>query len=131
MENNKAPFFPTEALKKAHEQKPITSYLPENDGRDPNPMWEDVARSVWPATRENQTSREALADVLMWAVYDETILSASPNAGIAMSRMIQRLVGSKWTRDWLRDNRGALQRRIKLNRQEYGGFKRMFKNFFK
>jgi len=131
MENNKAPFFPTEALKKAHEQKPITSYLPESDGKDPNPMWEDVARSVWPATRENQTSREALADVLMWAVYDETILSASPNAGIAMSRMIQRLVGSKWTRDWLRDNRGALQRRIKLNRQEYGGFKRMFKNFFK
>lgn len=131
MEENNTPFFPTEALKKAHDQKPITSFLPEKDGKDPNPIWEDIARSIWPATREGQTNREALADILMWAVYDETILSASPNAGIAMSRMIQRLVGDDWVYAWLRDNRGALRRRIQINKREYGGFKHMFKHFFK
>jgi len=122
-------FFPTEALKKAKESKPITSYIPE-DGRDPNPMWDDVARSLWPATKEKQTDREALAEVLMWASYDDTVLGAAPTAGIAMSRMAQRLMGNEWMHRWVRENQHPLRRRISINKREFGGMKKMFKNFF-
>lgn len=131
MNETKVPFFPTEALKVAHDQKPISSYLPEEDGRDPHPMWEEVARSIWPATKENQTSREALAEILMFAVLDNTVLYASPNAGIAMSRMIQRLVGDNWVENWLLRNHKQLRRKIEINKREYGGFTQMFKNFLK
>ena len=133
MANNKedsvVAFFPTEALKKAREQKPIMSYIPE-DGRDPNPVWDEIARSVWPATKEKQTNREALADVFMWAIYDDTVLGACPNAGIAMSRMAQRLMGNEWMNNWLRDNQNPLRRRISINKRDFGGMKKMFKNFF-
>lgn len=122
-------FFPTEALKKAREARPITSYIPE-DGRDPNPMWDMVARSVWPATKEKQTDREALADVFMWAIYDDTVLGAVPSAGIAMARMAQRMMGNAWMDRWLWENQHPLKRRITINKREFGGMKRMFKNFF-
>jgi hypothetical protein len=122
-------FFPTEALKRAKELKPITSYIPE-DGRDPNPMWDDVARSLWPAAKENQTDREALAEVLMWASYDDTVLGAAPTAGIMMSRMAQRLMGNEWMKRWAWENQHPLRRRISINKREFGGMKKTFKNFF-
>lgn len=122
-------FFPTEALKKAREQKPIVSYIPE-DGRDPNPAWDEIARVLWPASRENQTARESLADILMFAIYDDTVLGAVPNAGIAMARMVQNLMGNAWMDRWLRDNQNPLRRRISINKRQFGGVKKVFKNFF-
>ena len=122
-------FFPTEALKKAREKKPITAYIPE-DGRDPNPAWDEVARVIWPATRENQTAREALADVLMLAVNDETVLGASPNMGVVLARMCQNLMGNEWMEMWLLLNQNRLRQRISINRRRYGGTKKFFKNFF-
>jgi hypothetical protein len=129
MSDTKTEFFPTEHLKKARERKPITSYIPD-DGRDPNPMWEELAKSVWPATREKQTNREALADVLMWACQDDTVLGAAPNAGIVMSRMAQRLMGNEWMERWHKDNHHQLRRRISVHKHQYGGFKKVFKAFF-
>lgn len=123
------PFFPTETLKKAKEQKPITSYIPE-DGRNPDPAWDVVARVLWPPSRENQTSRESLADVLMWAIYDDVVLGAAPNASIAMARMVQNLMGNAWMERWVKDNQAPLRRRIGIHRREYGGVKKMFKDFF-
>jgi hypothetical protein len=122
-------FFPTEVLKKAKELKPITSYIPD-DGRDPNPMWDAVARALWPATKEGQTDREALAEVLMWASYDDTVLGAAPTAGIAMARMVQLLMGNEWMKRWVWENQHPLRRRISINKREFGGMKKMFKNFF-
>jgi hypothetical protein len=110
-------------------QMECTFYIPE-DGRDPNPIWEEVSRSVWPSTQENQTDREALADVLMWACQDDVVLNACPNAGIVMSRMAQRLMGDSWMKRWLIDNYSPLRRRVNFHRREYGGFKRMFKKLF-
>jgi len=129
MDKDEIVFYPTEALKRAREQKPIVSYIPE-DGQDPDPAWDVVAKRLWPATRENQTSRESLADVLMWACNDDTVLGASPNAGIVMARMVQNLMGNAWMDHWVRDNYGPLQRKISINKQYYGGFKKIFKNFF-
>ena len=120
-------FFLTETLKKKKDQKPITSYIPE-DGKDPNPAWDEIARSIWPATRERQTHREALAHVIMWAIHDDTILGAAPCAGIAMSRMAQRLMGDAWMKRWLRDNLNPLRKRVAINRKNYGGVKKMLKS---
>lgn len=126
---SEAVFFPTEKLKKAREQKPITSYIPE-DGRDPNPAWDDVARSVWPATRENQTHREAMASALMWAIYDDTVTGAAPNAAIILARMCQRLMGNEWMEMWLLLNQNPLRQRVSINRRNFGGAKKFFRNLF-
>lgn len=130
MDEQETRFFITEELKKAKEQKPITSYIPD-DGRDPNPAWDEVARALWPATREQQTARESLADILMYAINDDTVLGASPNAGIAMARMCQNLMGNAWMDSWLILNQNTLRSRIRTNKNNYGGVKKMFKNFFK
>lgn len=122
-------FFLTETLKQKKDQKPITSYIPE-DGRDPNPLWDELARSIWPATRERQSHRESLADVLMWAIHDDTVLGAAPLAGIAMSRLAQRLMGDHWMKCWLRDNYRPLRRRLAVNKRNYGGARAMLKGFF-
>lgn len=129
MDKEEVIFYPTEALKKASERRPVTSYIPE-DGRDPNPAWDEIAKAVWPATREGQKSREALADVLMWACNDDVVLGASPNAGIVMARMVQNLMGNEWMDRWLRDNSGPLRRKITLHRREFGGCKKFVKSFF-
>ena len=130
MNEKDVPFFPTEALKKQRERKPITAFIPE-DGRDPNPAWDAVARSVWPATRENQTDRESLANALMYACYDDTVLSAAQDAGIIMARMVQSMMGRAWVDRWLKDNYFNLSRRIDRNRREYGGTaKKLLKNLF-
>jgi hypothetical protein len=122
-------FYPTEELKKAREKKPISSYIPE-DGRDPNPAWDEVARIMWPPTRENQSARESLAEQLMWAIHDDTILSASPNVGIALARMCQNLVGNAWMERWLVYNSSPLRDRIRFNRRTFGGFNKLFKGLF-
>jgi hypothetical protein len=127
--NDEVPFYPTEALKRTRERKPITSYITE-DGRDPNPAWDEIARVMWPPTREKQTARESLAEELMWAIYDDTVIGAAPNAGIAMARMCQNLMGNAWMENWLRFNIDPLRSRIKRNRQHYGGVKKLFKNVF-
>lgn len=127
--NDEVTFYPTEALKRTQERKPITSYITE-DGRDPNPAWDEVARVMWPPTREKQTARESLAEELMWAIYDDTVVGAAPNAGIAMARMCQNLMGNAWMENWLRFNVDPLRNRIKRNRQNYGGVKKLFKNMF-
>jgi hypothetical protein len=128
-ENKEVAFFPTEVLKKVKEVKPIMAYIPE-DGRDPNPMWDEVARSLWPATKEKQKDREALAEVLMWAAYDDTVLGAAPCAGIVMSRMAQRLMGNEWMERWQWDNYHPLRRKISFNKREFGGLRKVFKNMF-
>jgi hypothetical protein len=124
------PFFPTETLKIQKERRPITAYIPE-DGRDPDPSWDTVARAVWPATKENQTNREALANSLMYACYDDTVLSAARDAGIIMVRMVQLMMGRTWMDRWLRDNQPGLSRRVSHNRREYGGlFRKITRNLF-
>jgi len=122
-------FYPTEALKVASEHKPISSYIPD-DGRDPNPAWDVVARSVWPATKYGQKDREALAEVLMWACNDDVVLGATPSAGIVMARMVQSLMGNAWMDRWVRDNYGPMGQRIRNNQRMYGGLRKAFKNFF-
>jgi len=131
MEDNKeAPFFPTEVLKQLKEKKPITTFIPD-DGRDPNPMWDEVARSLWPSTKENQTNRESLAETLMWAVCDDTILASSPEAGIVMARLVQQLMGNTWMKRWEWDNFHPLQRKTQFNKHHFGGAKKVFRNMFR
>jgi hypothetical protein len=120
-------FYPTKKLKEAGEKKPIMSYIPEN-GCDPNPAWDDVARSVWPSTKEHQTHREAMASALMWSIYDDTVGGAAPNAAIILARMCQRLMGDEWMEMWLLINRNPLTRRISDNKRKFGGAKKFFKN---
>lgn len=122
-------FFPTEVLKLKSEQKPIQVQLHE-DGREPQMCWDEIARSLWPATKEKQTDREALANELMWACQDDTVLGAAPTAGIIMSRLTQRLMGNEWMHRWLIDNQSQLRHRTAFNRREYGGVSKMFKRFF-
>jgi len=126
-------FFPTERLKATMEAKGIKSYIPE-DGRDPNPCWDEVARIAWPSSLENQTSRESLANQLMYAVYDDVISGACPEAAIIMSRMAQNLMGNQWMEDWLCKNEGVLRKRIRLHKRTYGSefkLKLWFKNLFR
>ena len=122
-------FFPTEVLKQKSERKPIKTKLIE-DGRDPSNCWDEIARSLWPATHDQLTDREALANELMWACQDDTVLGAAPTAGIIMSRMAQRMMGNNWMARWLRDNHTVLRHRTAFNRREYGGVSKMFKKFF-
>lgn len=91
-----------------------------------------MARSVWPATKEKQTSREALAEVLMWAINDDTILGAAPYAGIVMARMAQRLMGNEWMINWLKFNKTELKKRIVINKTNFGksSITKMFKKLF-
>jgi len=125
--------FPTEQLKVTMEEKGIKSYIPE-DGRDPNPAWDVVARALWPSTLESQDHREALATQLMWGSYDDVVAGAAPEAAIIMARMAQLLCGKSWMDNWILCNEGVLRRRIKLHKQHFGGefkihtwFKKMFK----
>lgn len=113
-------FFPTEELKIRSEKQPITSYIPD-DGRDPDPAWDVVARSLWPATRENMSHRESLASTLMYAVYDETIQLASRDTSVITSRMVQTLMGRAWMDRWLRDNYFDVSKRVEHNRRVHGG----------
>jgi len=129
MDDSPGPFFPTETLKNTNDRKPIKSLIPE-DGNDPNKCWDEVARSLWPATREKQTDREALANELMWACQDDTVLGAAPTAGIIMSRMAQRLMGNEWMKMWLFNNDTRLRHRTAFNKREFGGVTKMFKKFF-
>lgn len=122
-------FFVTEALKKAKEEKPITSYIPEEGGRDPNPAYDEVARALWPATKEKQTDREALAEVLMWSIYDDTVLSAARDSGVVMARLCQKLVGDGWMEHWILVHQNSLRSRVSLNKRRYGGLKKAFKDF--
>ncbi len=124
------PFFPTASLKEASEKKPIKTIFPE-DGRESSAAWDEIARAVWPATREKQTDREALANELMWACHDDTILGAAPTAGIIMSRMAQRLMGNVWMERWMRDNQQILRVRIAIHKRNYGGLSNMWKKIFR
>jgi len=131
--DNSASFFPTERLKIVMEEKGIRSYIPE-DGRDPNPQWDDVARALWPSTLESQNHREALATQLMWGSYDDVVAGAAPEAAIIMARMVLLLCGKSWMDNWILYNEGTLRRRIKLHKKNFGSefkihtwFKKMFK----
>jgi len=94
-------FYPTETLKKKMIEKPVTSYILD-DGRDPNPAWDVVARSIWPASVENKTDREALADRLMYSIHKEDGLEYETL--IIMSRMAQNLMGNEWMQNWLKNH---------------------------
>jgi hypothetical protein len=124
-------FYPTEELKKASLMKPIVSYIPE-DGKDPDPSWDVIARSLWPSTVDEKTSREALAHELMFATYDPTLRDVAPTVVIVMSRMCQRLMGDVWMDRWLWDNQFILKRRIDYNRRQFGvGFiSKFFRKWF-
>jgi len=115
-------FYPTKTLKDASKDKPIVSFIPDEDGRDPNPAWDHVARSVWPSTLEDISSRETLANVLMYASNDPTLCEADSHAVIVMARMCQMLMGRTWTDKWLWDNQHSLKKRVKFNKKNYGGF---------
>ncbi len=113
-------FFPTAELKRTDELKPIKSYIPE-DGRSPNPIWDDLARAVWPSTLENKTDREALAHQLMWAIYDESATHA-PNVEVILARMTQNLMGNTWMKTWQKENCY-----LQLRKNSYiTGFKKIF-----
>jgi hypothetical protein len=111
-------FYPTKELKDAA-SKPVASYIPE-DGRDPDPAWDHISRSLWPSTLEGKTSRESLADILMYSCNDPTLAEASPTTAIVLARMCQRLMGDTWTNKWLWDNQIQLKKRTKYNRRNYG-----------
>lgn len=129
MDSIDSTFFVTEELKKAREEKPIKSYIPEEGGRDPNPAWDEVSRALWPATKEKQTDRESLAEVLMWTIYDDTVMSAARDSGVVMARLCQKLVGDGWMEQWLLVHQNSLRSRISLNKRRYGGLKKAFKDF--
>ena len=113
-------YYPTKELKEASESKPIISFIPDEDGRDPDPAWDHVARSVWPTTIEDVTSRDTLAEVLMYASNDPTLCDASPEAIIVMSRMCQRLKGRGWMDKWLWDNQLKVKKKVDYNRKNFG-----------
>ena len=112
-------FYPTKKLKEASKNKPIISYIPE-DGRDPDPSWDHISRSLWPTTLENVSSRQALSEILMYACNDPTIEGASPQTAIIMARMCQRLMGRSWMERWLWDNQMGLKKRVAKNHANYG-----------
>lgn len=122
-------FFPTERLKIVMEEKGIKNYIPE-DGRDPNPAWDHVARALWPSIwpsmaeekDEEQANRhrESLANQLMWGSYDEVVADIAPEAAIIMARMAQNLCGKTWMKNWVLKNEGTLRKRVKLHKQNYG-----------
>jgi hypothetical protein len=112
-------FYLTEELKKASISKPLISHIPE-DGRDPDPSWDHMSRSIWPSTLEDRSSREALANELMYATNDPTLREAAPVAVIIMARMCQRMMGDMWTEKWLWDNQFKLKKRVDYNRRNYG-----------
>ena len=124
--------YPTKELKEASESKPIISFIPDEDGRDPDPAWDHVARSVWPTTIEGITSRDTLAEVLMYASNDEVLNDAAPQAVIVMSRMCQRLKGSEWMDKWLWDNQLKLKKKVDYNRKNYGAgfFSRLWRKMW-
>jgi len=122
-------FFPTTELKEASENKPIVGYLPE-DGRDPNPAWDLVANAVWPATKENQTAREALADAFMVASNTASVYNDARNAALIMARMSQILMGKSWVDRWLWDNSDDVHRGRKPLPQKVHNIKRIYESLF-
>ena len=124
-------FYATEELKQASMEKPVVSHIPEG-GRDPDPSWDHIARSIWPTTLEDKTSREALANELMFATNDPTLNEAAPMAVIIMARMCQRMMGDDWMKRWLWDNQFKLKRRVAYNRKNYGVgfFGRLWRKWF-
>ena len=111
-ESSEVPFMTPEMIK-AKERRSANPYLLE-EGRDPNPIWDTVCRSIWPATREKQTHREAMSDRLMNALYcktDDEVLDR--DAAIIMARLAQLLMGKPWMERWVWDHshRAALRQR--------------------
>ena len=102
-EPTEVPFI-TPEVAKAREKRALTAYLLE-DGRDPDPIWDTVARALWPATKEKQTHREALAHQLMKATYSDNDSDAlDRDAAIIMARLTQLLMGKPWVERWIWDH---------------------------
>ena len=109
--------YVTPEIAKAKEKRALGAYLLE-DGRDPDPIWDTVARALWPATKERQTHREALANRLMTATYGSNDTETlDRDAAIIMARFTQLLMGKPWVERWIWDHsrRSLLRQRRTRN----------------
>lgn len=124
-ESSEVPYVTLEVAK-ARDSRPSTAYLLE-DGRDPDPIWDTVARALWPATKEKQTHREALAHQLMQATYSSNDTdSLDRDAAIIMARLTQLLMGKPWVERWVWDNsRRSLLRQRRTGRGVIGFIQRL------
>ena len=124
-ESSEVPFV-TPEIAKAKEKRASSAYLLE-DGRDPDPIWDSVARSLWPATKEKQSHREALAHQLMKATYSSNDTDALyRDAAIIMARLTQLLMGKPWVERWVWDHsRRSLLRQRRTSRGVIGFIQRL------
>lgn len=119
-------FYLTETLKKKMMEKPIISYIPD-DGKDPNPAWDLLARSVWPSSTETETDREAFANRLMKSIHNESEIGCE--TVIILSRMAQLLMGRTWVNDWLKNHYFEMLR-TPFRKYRRGKIGRFFDKFF-
>lgn len=124
-ESSEVPYVTLEVAK-AKEKRALTAYLLE-DGRDPDPIWDTVARALWPATKEKQTHREALAHRLMKATYSSNDSDAlDRDAAIIMARLTQLLMGKPWVERWVWDqSKRSLLRQRRTTRGVIGFLQRL------
>lgn len=92
-------FFPTEELKRASEERPIKCTIGD-DGKDSDPLWDLVARELWPSSNEKISDREALSQKLMLAIYSNSSSRATAEAQILLARLASKLMGNRWMKDW-------------------------------
>lgn len=124
-ESSEVPYV-TPEIAKAREGRSSSAYLLE-DGRDPDPVWDTIARALWPATKEKQTHRESLADRLMKATYASNDTDTlDRDAAIIMARLTQFLMGKPWVERWIWDHsRRSLLHQRRTNRGVIGFLQRL------
>ncbi len=64
------------------------------DDCDDNPIWDALAKEVWPS-RSDYSDRENLANELMYVLYGDN-KAVNTNLNIILSRLVHLLMGSSW-----------------------------------